>query len=56
MANAAPPYRRLSGTGYHYLVPPWALVLLFFVMGIFVLLFRGRRTQHENAQIGIAHV
>ena len=45
MANAAPPYRRLSGTGYHYLVPPWALVLLFFVMGIFVLLFRGRRTQ-----------
>ena len=45
MANTAPPYRRLSGTGYHYLVPPWALVLLFFVMGIFVLLFRGRRTQ-----------
>jgi len=45
MANAAPTYRRLSGTGYKYIVPPWVLVILFFVMGVFVLLFRGRRTQ-----------
>jgi TctA family transporter len=45
MADQAPSYRRLPGTGYQYLVPPWALAMLFFVLGIFVLLFRGRRTQ-----------
>jgi hypothetical protein len=45
MATTKPTYRRLSGTGYKYIVPPWVLVMLFFVMGIFVLLFRGRRTQ-----------
>src|SRR6266545_1509925 len=45
MANTASIYKRLPGTGYHYRIPPWAMVLLFFVMGIFVLLFRGRRTQ-----------
>jgi hypothetical protein len=38
-------YHRLPGTGYRYILPGWALVLLFFVIGIFVLLFRGRRTQ-----------
>lgn len=45
MAKATPPYKRLPGTGYHYRIPPWVMVPLFFVMGIFVLLFRGRRTQ-----------
>src|SRR5690349_12670297 len=39
------PYRRLRGTGYRYAIPGWAMVLLFFVIGIFVLLFRGRRVQ-----------
>jgi len=38
-------YHRLPGTGYRQLVPGWALVLLFFVIGIFVLLLRGRRVQ-----------
>jgi len=45
MARATPAYKRLPGTGYHYRIPPWTMLLLFFVMGIFVLLFRGRRTQ-----------
>src|SRR6266576_402203 len=45
MANTASTYKRLPGTGYHYRIPPWVMVLLFFVVGIFVLLFRGRRTQ-----------
>jgi hypothetical protein len=39
------PYIRLPGTGYRYQVPMWALILLFFVIGILVLLFRGRRVQ-----------
>lgn len=38
-------YERLPGTGYRQLVPGWAMVLLFFVIGIFVLLLRGRRVQ-----------
>ena len=38
-------YERLPGTGYRQLVPTWAIILLFFVIGIFVLLLRGRRVQ-----------
>lgn len=38
-------YERLPGTGYRRLVPVWAMILLFFVIGIFVLLLRGRRVQ-----------
>lgn len=45
MSSAKQPYRRLPGTGYRYTIPPWAMFLLFFVIGIFVLLFRGRRVQ-----------
>ncbi len=45
MAAAKKPYQRLPGTGYRYTIPPWAMFLLFFVIGIFVLLFRGRRVQ-----------
>src|SRR2546423_4563068 len=45
MATTSKPYHRLPGTGYRYVIPGWALVLLFFVIGIFVLLFRGRRVQ-----------
>lgn len=44
-AEIQPNYRRLPGTGYRHMVPSWALVLLFFVIGIFVLLLRGRRVQ-----------
>lgn len=40
-----PSYRKLPGSGYRRLLPGWALVLLFFVIGIFVLLLRGRRVQ-----------
>jgi hypothetical protein len=39
------PYQRLPGTGYRQSIPSWAMVGLFFVIGIFVLLFRGRRIQ-----------
>ncbi len=39
------PYQRLPGTGYRQLVPYWAMVLLFFVIGIFVLALRGKRVQ-----------
>jgi hypothetical protein len=46
MADAAQkPYQCLPGTGYKRLVPAWAIVLLFFVVGIFALLLRGRRVQ-----------
>jgi hypothetical protein len=46
MADASPQrYQRLPGTGYRRLVPVWAMLLLFFVIGIFVLLLRGRRVQ-----------
>lgn len=38
-------YQKLPGTGYRRMVPAWALVALFFVIGIFVLLLRGRRVQ-----------
>jgi hypothetical protein len=38
-------YKRLPGTGYRRIIPGWAMVMLFFVIGIFVLLFRGRRIQ-----------
>ncbi len=38
-------YQRLPGTGYRRVLPGWALVLLFFVIGIFVFLLRGRRNQ-----------
>jgi len=47
------PYRRLQGTGYRRLVPGWAIVLLFFVIGIFALLLRGRRVQ---LWLGDAHL
>jgi len=39
------PYERLTGTGYRQLAPGWAIILLFFVIGIFALLLRGRRVQ-----------
>ena len=42
---AAKPYQRLPGTGYRQLVPTWAMLLLFFVIGIFVLVLRGKRVQ-----------
>jgi hypothetical protein len=43
---AAPkPYRKLPGTGYRRVIPLWAIVLLLFVIGIFALLFQGRRVQ-----------
>jgi hypothetical protein len=45
MAANPKPYYRLPGTGYRYVIPAWAMFLLFFVIGIFVLLFRGRRVQ-----------
>jgi hypothetical protein len=45
VASASKPYRRLPGTGYRYLIPGWTIVLLFFVIGIFALFFRGRRVQ-----------
>jgi hypothetical protein len=46
MAEAAPkPYQRLPGTGYRRLVPTWAMLLLFFVIGIFILVLRGKRVQ-----------
>src|SRR2546423_9413088 len=45
MATTSKPYHRLPGTGYRYVVPGWVMVLLFFVIGIFVLLLRGRRVQ-----------
>lgn len=45
MATAPKLYERLPGTGYRHLAPSWVIVLLFFVIGIFALLFRGRRTQ-----------
>jgi hypothetical protein len=38
-------YQRLTGTGYRRLLPGWAIFLLFFVIGIFALLLRGRRVQ-----------
>jgi hypothetical protein len=45
MASTNHPYQRLPGTGYRRMIPGWAMLLLFFVIGIFVLLFRGRRIQ-----------
>lgn len=42
---AKPAYERLSGFGYRRMLPGWAIFLLFFVIGIFVLLLRGRRVQ-----------
>ena len=45
MEAAKKPYQRLPGTGYRYIIPPWVMFLLFFVIGIFVLLFRGKRVQ-----------
>ncbi len=45
MAADAFPYRKLPGVGYRRLVPAWAMILLFFVIGIFVLLLRGKRVE-----------
>jgi hypothetical protein len=46
MADTEPKrYERLPGTGYRQLVPSWAMLLLFFVIGIFVLVLRGKRVQ-----------
>jgi len=45
MAANDKPYQRLPGTGYRQVIPSWAILLLFFVIGIFALLFRGRRVQ-----------
>jgi len=44
-AETEKPYERLPGTGYRRLAPGWAIILLFFVIGIFALLLRGRRVQ-----------
>ncbi len=44
-ANPNQPYRRLPGTGYRRMVPGWAMILLFFVIGIFVFILRGKRVQ-----------
>ena len=44
-AKTTRPYTRLPGTGHRQLVPGWALFLLFFVIGIFVLLLLGRRVR-----------
>ena len=38
-------YHKLPGIGYRRLVPAWAMILLFFVIGIFVLLLRGKRVE-----------
>lgn len=38
-------YLRIAGTGYRNTLPIWATVLLFFVIGIFVFLMRGRRVR-----------
>lgn len=43
--QSSPAYQRLTGTGYRRLLPGWAILLLFFVIGIFALLLRGRRVQ-----------
>jgi hypothetical protein len=45
MQNTPKPYCRLPGTGFRRELPGWAIVLLFFIIGIFALLFRGRRVQ-----------
>lgn len=50
MASTDKSYRRLPGTGYRQTVPGWAIVLLFFVIGIFALIFRGRRVQLWQGQ------
>ncbi|HPC59207.1 MAG TPA: hypothetical protein PKX23_00990 [Verrucomicrobiota bacterium] len=42
---SSPAYQRLTGAGYRRLLPGWAIFLLFFVIGIFALLLRGRRVQ-----------
>ncbi len=39
------PYRKLTGIGYRRTAPAWMIVALFFVIGIFALLLRGRRVQ-----------
>ena len=44
-SKPANPYRRLPGTGYRRVAPGWVILLLFFVIGIFALLLRGRRVQ-----------
>lgn len=45
MAESKKPYRKLPGTGYRRIIPLWAILLLLFVIGIFALLFQGRRIQ-----------
>src|SRR5262249_2759569 len=39
------PYRKLPGTGYRRIIPLWGIVALLPVIGIFALLFQGRRVQ-----------
>jgi hypothetical protein len=38
-------YQRLPGSGYRQIAPGWAILLLFFVIGIFALLLRGRHVR-----------
>ena len=54
MSMPAPPiYQRLPGSGYRQVAPGWAILLLFFVIGIFALLLRGR---HVRLYLGEDHL
>lgn len=44
-SNPTPLYQRLPGSGYRQVLPTWAILLLFFVVGIFALLLRGKRVR-----------
>lgn len=43
--NERASYERLPGTGHRHVMPWWGILLLFFVIGIFALLLRGRRVK-----------
>lgn len=46
MSSSVPnSYQRLPGTGFRRQAPPWVILLLFFVIGIFALLLRGRQVR-----------
>lgn len=45
MADDNATYLKLPGVGYRRMVPAWVMVVLFFIIGIFVLLLRGRRVE-----------
>jgi hypothetical protein len=50
MAKPNPIYKRLRGTGYRQMIPTWGMLLLFLVIGVFVLLLRGKRVQLWRAE------